>query len=29
MFGSFIDSPDWIEKKKGTINSKNADDKCF
>ena len=29
MFGSFIDSPDWIEKKKATINSKNTDDTCF
>ena len=27
--GSYINSPDWIKKKKGTINSKNTDDKCF
>ena len=27
--GSFIDSPDWIKKKKATINLKNTDDKCF
>ena len=27
--GSYIDSPDWIKKKNGTINSKNEDDKCF
>ena len=27
--GSYIDSPDWIKKKKATINPKNADDKCF
>ena len=27
--GSYIDSPDWIKKKKGTINPKNDDDKCF
>ena len=27
--GSYIDSPDWIKKKKATINLKNADDKCF
>ena len=26
---SYIDSPDWIEKKKTTINSKNKDYKCF
>ena len=26
---SYIDSPDWIKKKKVTINLKNADDKCF
>ena len=24
-----IDSPDWIKKKKATINPKNIDDKCF
>ena len=27
--GSYIDSPDWIKKKKATINPKNSDDKCF
>ena len=27
--GSYIDSPDWIEKKKATINPKNTDNKCF
>ena len=27
--GSCIDSWDWIEKKKQTINPENADDKCF
>ena len=27
--GSYIDSPDWIKKKKATINPKNADDRCF
>ena len=27
--GSYIDSPDWIKKKKATINLKNKDDKCF
>ena len=27
--GSYIDSPDWIKKKKETINPKNKDDKCF
>ena len=27
--GSYIDSPDWIKKKKATINSKNTYDKCF
>ena len=27
--GSYIDSPDWIKKKKATINPKNRDDKCF
>ena len=26
--GSYIDSPDWIKKKKATINPKNTDDKC-
>ena len=26
---SFIDSPDWIKKKKAAINTRNADDKCF
>ena len=27
--GSYIDSPDWIKKKKATINPKNTDGKCF
>ena len=27
--GSYIDSPDWIKKKKATINPKNKDNKCF
>ena len=27
--GSYIDSPDWIKKKKATINLKNKDDRCF
>ena len=27
--GSYIDSPDWIKKKKATINPKSTDDKCF
>ena len=27
--GSYIDSPDWIKKKKTTINPKNTDDTCF
>ena len=26
---SYIDSPDWIKKKKATVNPKNADDKSF
>ena len=26
---SCIDSPDWIKKKKATINPKNTDNKCF
>ena len=26
---SYIDFPDWIKKKKATINPKNKDDKCF
>ena len=26
---SYIDFPDWIKKKNGTINPKNEDDKCF
>ena len=26
---SDTDSPDWIKKKKATINPKNADNKCF
>ena len=27
--GSYIDSPKWVKNKKGTINPKNEDDKCF
>ena len=27
--GSYIDSPDWIKKKKAKINLKNEDDKYF
>ena len=27
--GSYIDSPDWIKKKKATINKKKTDGKCF
>ena len=27
--GSYIDSPEWIKKKKATTNPKNTDDKCF
>ena len=27
--GSYIDSPDWIKNKKGTINPRNEDDTCF
>ena len=27
--GSYIDSPNWIKKKKATINPKNEDNKCF
>ena len=27
--GSNIDSPEWIENKKATINPGNNDDKCF
>ena len=27
--GSYIDSPDWIKKKKATIILKYEDDKCF
>ena len=27
--GSYIDSADWIKKKKTKINPKNEDDKCF
>ena len=26
---SYIDSPNWIKKKKATINPKNRDDECF
>ena len=25
----YIDSPDWIKKKKATINPKSTDNKCF
>ena len=27
--GSYIDSADWIKKKKTTVNPKSEDDKCF
>ena len=27
--GSYIDSPDWMKKKKAIINPKNKEDKCF
>ena len=27
--GSYINSPDWIKKKKATINPKKEDDRCF
>ena len=27
--GSYIDSPDWIKKKKTAINPKNDNDRCF
>ena len=27
--GSYIETPDWIKKKKATINVENDDDKCF
>ena len=27
--GSYIETPDWINKKKATINVENDDDKCF
>ena len=27
--GSYIDSPEWLNNKKATINPKNEDDKCF
>ena len=27
--GTYIDSPKWLRNKKGTINPKNNDDKCF
>ena len=27
--GLYIDSPEWIKKKKATTNPKNTDDKCF
>ena len=26
---SYFNSPDWVKKKKATINPKNEDDKCF
>ena len=26
---SYIDTPDWIKKKKATINPKNTNDECF
>ena len=29
MWGWYIDSPDWIKKKKATIIPKSTDDKCF
>ena len=27
--GSYIGSPDWMKKKKATINLKSKDDNCF
>ena len=27
--GSYIDSPEWIRKKKATMNLNNTNDKCF
>ena len=27
--GSYVGCPDWIKKKKATMNSKNKDDKCL
>ena len=27
--GSYIDSSDWMKKKKAAINPKNKDDECF
>ena len=27
--GLYTDSPNWIKKKKATINPKNEDDQCF
>ena len=27
--GSYVDSTDWIKNKKGTINPKNDDARCF
>ena len=27
--GSYIDFPEWMKKKKATVNSKNEDNKCF
>ena len=29
LSGSYIDFPDWIKRKKATINPKNKDDQCF
>ena len=29
MWGSYIDFPDWIKKRKATMNLKNTDNKCF
>ena len=28
-FGLYIDTPDWIKKKKATVDPKKTDDKCF
>ena len=27
--GSYVDSPEWLENKKATINPENNDDNCF